>query len=215
MGCWFNDECQWICSLSYILLPACCCAINSSSSYREIHKTLQENTRGKSGDDVWQAFWRRDLRPSKTSFCSRLYCTSRCLWMSHTEQLLALSEGQALTSEEGMECLLFSWVFMARDATWIQVKYKFFSLGLIHQEKKNIFLGSVGSSLCFDCHFGSGKSQPLSESQPEYCLLIKHLRVSSRPWWVTLARWAGMICLGSQKRKSVAADRQAPTGNMW
>lgn len=136
MGCWFNDECQWICSLSYILLPACCCAINSSSSYREIHKTLQENTRGKSGDDVWQAFWRRDLRPSKTSFCSRLYCTSRCLWMSHTEQLLALSEGQALTSEEGMECLLFSWVFMARDATWIQVKYKFFSLGLIHQEKE-------------------------------------------------------------------------------
>lgn len=53
---WFSDECQRICSLSYILLPACCCAINSSSSNGEIDKTLQENTRRKSGDDVWKAF---------------------------------------------------------------------------------------------------------------------------------------------------------------
>lgn len=56
------------------------------------------------------------------------------------------------------------------------------------------------------------KCWSLSWPKLQYCHLIKHLRVSSRPRWITLARWGGVICPGSQKKKSAAAGRQAPLG---
>lgn len=87
----------------------------------------------------------------------------------------------------------------------------FFSLFLI--QEKNVFLESVGYYLCFGFPFSCCNKSTIVWVPT----LSLHLNETSQvvlqslvdyPWQV-----ASVICPGSQKRKSVGAGREAPSGN--